>query len=791
MNIDHDPAALQARISELAAALQAAEAARQKAEEQLQEAEAKYRTLVEQIPAITYIVDVRGPLGTTIYISPRVKDILGYTQDEWLADPDLWIKLLHPGDHDWVLAEVNRQNATGAHLHLMYRSLTRTGKIVWFQNQSSIMLDEHGQPRYTHGIMLDITKLKEAEAELQQYKAHLEEQVTARTTELSRANQELTTLNRITQTITSTYYDLFTLLKAIAQELVALFNARNSGVTLLDDARTHLTVVADYSSNPQEVSTEGIVLPLENNLSSQHVVNTGHSIIVPDAQTSPLTTAIHDLMRLRRTQNLMIAPLLARGEVIGTIGIDTDDAQHAFTTSELTLLETIAGQIAGVIENTRLFETERAARQQAERLYAAATTLSSTLHPQQVGERILAELKQVVPYDSASIQVLTPAGRLRFIGGVGLPDLTSILQVEFDPYAARIPNAEVLRTQTPFIVSDVSQYPDFSQGILGQAQAQSWLGVPLLFGERLIGMLTLDKQQTNFYTPAQAQVALAFAAQAAIALENARLFAEAQRAREVAEAANQAKSLFLSNVSHELRTPLTAILGFTRIIQKRLEEVVLPACTPSDPKWPRAVQQVRENLGIILAEGERLTGMVNDVLDLAKIEAGKVEWKRHPVLLTEVVAHAALATRPLFEQKGLQFINELPPVETVPLVVGDEARLVQVVVNLFSNAVKFTERGSVTCQLRLQADHVQLRVTDTGIGIAAHNLLRVVEEFVQVGDALTDKPHGTGLGLAICRHIVEQHGGRFWAESQGLGHGSTFIFTLPIAKQETQPHVPA
>jgi PAS domain S-box-containing protein len=254
--------------------------------------------------------------------------------------------------------------------------------------------------------------------------------------------------------------------------------------------------------------------------------------------------------------------------------------------------------------------------------------------------------------------------------------------------------------------------------------------------------------------------------------------AEVQRAKEAAEAANQAKSTFLATVSHELRTPLTSVLGFAKLIKKRMQEAVVPAVDTSDRRVARALNQVTENLDIIVSEGERLTALINNLLDLAKIEAGKVEWEMRPTAVSEVIVRAVTATRTLAEQKQLDLVTDITP--GLPLLVGDFDRLLQVLINLLSNAIKFTPAGSVTCRAWGEGSHVLVSVSDTGIGLAPQDLGRVFDQFVQIGNTLTDKPMGTGLGLPICKQIVEQHGGSIWVESE-LGRGSRFIVRLPIA----------
>lgn len=248
------------------------------------------------------------------------------------------------------------------------------------------------------------------------------------------------------------------------------------------------------------------------------------------------------------------------------------------------------------------------------------------------------------------------------------------------------------------------------------------------------------------------------------------------------------KTDFISTVSHELRTPLTSVLGFASIVLEKLEEKVFPAIPSGDRKQQKHIDRVRRNLEIIVAEAERLTVLIDDVLDIAKMEAGKVEWKAESLSMAEVLERGIAATSALVERQNLTLTCNVEP--NLPQIVGDRDRLIQVVINLLSNAVKFTEDGGLTCRLYRRDDEIRVEIADTGMGIAPEDLPKVFDKFQQVGETLTDKPKGTGLGLPICQQIVEHHGGRIWAESQ-LGAGSTFIFTLPLTQtaldSETEP----
>jgi len=336
---------------------------------------------------------------------------------------------------------------------------------------------------------------------------------------------------------------------------------------------------------------------------------------------------------------------------------------------------------------------------------------------------------------------------------------------------------QVWETEQPVVVADYDTWPGRQAGTR-QGLFGSMAGVPLKSGERFLGVLSLayDAGDRRVFGDTEVKMLERFAHFAAIALDNARLYAEAQAAREVAEAADRAKSAFLASVSHELRTPLTSVLGFAKVIKKKMDAIA-PIIVNGDPKAARAIEQMNANLDIIVSEGSRLTALINDVLDLAKIESGKIEWHMRPVSIRDIIEQSAVATASLFESKNLPVTLELA--DDLPEVTGDHDRLVQVMINLLSNAAKFTPEGSVTCRAHLDGDHLVVSVIDTGIGIHAADCERVFEQFVQVGDGITDKPKGTGLGLSISKQIVEHHGGKIWVESE-LGKGSNFSFTLPI-----------
>ena len=237
------------------------------------------------------------------------------------------------------------------------------------------------------------------------------------------------------------------------------------------------------------------------------------------------------------------------------------------------------------------------------------------------------------------------------------------------------------------------------------------------------------------------------------------------------------KTELTSTVSHELRTPLTSVLGFTKLIQKRFQSVIMTKFVPENKKEERAVKQINQNLSVIISEGTRLTNLINDVLDISKMEAGKLDWNMQKHDLRGVIDQAVAAASGLFEKNPkVQLIQEI---STTPVLIVDADRIIQVLLNLISNAVKFTDAGVVTIRSIMNKDSFTIEVKDEGIGITKSDCTKVFEKYKQVGEQNGNRPKGTGLGLPISKEIIEHHNGKIWVNSE-LGKGSTFAFYLPL-----------
>ncbi len=304
--------------------------------------------------------------------------------------------------------------------------------------------------------------------------------------------------------------------------------------------------------------------------------------------------------------------------------------------------------------------------------------------------------------------------------------------------------------------------------IVLRAGYRALLIVPLLRPRGIVGILVVRRKQPGEFPQSTIDLLETFADQSVLAIQNARLFREIEEKGRELEVASKHKSQFLANMSHELRTPLNAILGYTELIL--------------DSIYGEPTEKMRTVLERLQANGKHLLGLINDVLDLSKIEAGQLTLSLDDYSLSDVVHGVVSAVEPLAAEKRLAFKAEVAP--DLPTGRGDGRRLSQVLLNLVGNAIKFTDKGEVAIRASATNGAFTVAVCDTGPGIPAADQAKIFEEFQQADSSITRKKGGTGLGLSIAKRIIEMHGGRIWVESEP-GKGSTFYFSLPV-RVETQ-----
>jgi signal transduction histidine kinase len=536
--------------------------------------------------------------------------------------------------------------------------------------------------------------------------------------------------------------------------------------------------VAQHNYTPDALEAAHRVFPAR----PTRALFTGRTILeravvhISDVEVDPE----HQHQVLRRAigwRSGLFVPMLREGAPIGVIEVARAEP-GPFSDNEIELLKTFADQAVIAVENVRLFNELQARTgeltQSVEQLTAlgeVSRAVSSTLDVETVLDTIVSRANQLAGADGCSIFEYDEAAEQFELRATHNDDTEFVEALRATPLRkgeGLMGRAAEMRE--PVQVADITQpgaYQSSARDTLIRFGYRAVLSVPLLREDQIIGSLSFNRKAPGEFSAEVVDVLKTFATQSALAIQNARLFREIADKSAQLEAASRHKSEFLANMSHELRTPLNAIIGFSEILAAKM--------------FGEINEKQTEYLQDILESGRHLLSLINDILDLSKIEAGRMELEVAEFDLPTAIENALILVRERASRRGIRLGSTIDP--HLGMLSGDERKVKQVLLNLLSNALKFTpEGGRIDVGARLHDQVAEVSVMDTGIGIAPADQEAVFEEFRQVGTA-DKKAEGTGLGLALSRKFIELHGGTIWVKSH-VGQGSTFTFTLPVRREE-------
>jgi signal transduction histidine kinase len=470
------------------------------------------------------------------------------------------------------------------------------------------------------------------------------------------------------------------------------------------------------------------------------------------------------LVDVAGARTILTVPLLKDDEAVGALAIYRQEVRP-FNDKQIALVQNFAAQAVIAIENARLLNELRQSLQQQTATADVLKVISrSTFDLQAVLNTLVESAARLC--QAENVQIFLRDGevyRLTAYNGFSPEYQEYVKQHPITPGRGTLVARTALEV-APVHIPDVLADPEYTWHE-GQRLAgfRAMLGVPLLREGSCVGVMAMTRATPQPFTTRQIELVTTFADQAVIAIENVRLFDEIQDKSRQLEEASQHKSQFLANMSHELRTPLNAILGYTELM--------------ADGAYGEPSEKMMGVLKRLESNGKHLLGLINDVLDLSKIEAGQLVLELSDYSVQDIAQTVRSTLEPLAADKKLAFKLEVAP--QLPPGRGDGRRLTQVLINLVGNAIKFTDAGEVAIKAEANNDSFHVSVRDTGPGISAADQAKLFQEFQQADNAITKKKGGTGLGLAISKRIIEMHGGKIWVESQP-GQGSTFAFTLPV-----------
>ena len=597
-----------------------------------------------------------------------------------------------------------------------------------------------------------------------------------RTRELTEALEQQTATSEVLHVISSSPGELQPVFDAILNNATRICQA-NFGTLFLREGEA-LRVAAHHGSLTKAWDKQwgvGTLIQADASLQAFQTLSRRQPLQVVDLSKASSYLARNpkavNSVEVGGIRTMVTVPMLKDTEAIGVITIFRTEVRE-FTDKQIALVTSFAAQAVIAIENARLLgelrqRTDELSRSVGElrALGEVSRAVNSTLDLQTVLATIVAKAVQLSGTEAGAIYAYDETQREFHLSATyGMdPELIDALTHQHIGLDAPIFTSVALRGE-PVQTADLRREAASELGdIILHAGYLARLMAPLVRGEQIVGILVVRRKAPGEFPQNTIDLMKTFAAQSVLAIQNARLFHEIEDKGHQLEVASRHKSQFLANMSHELRTPLNAILGYTELIL--------------DSIYGEAPEKMRGVLERVQANGKHLLGLINDVLDLSKIEAGQLTLSLSDYSLTNLVQGVYVAVEPLASKKNLALTTKIAP--SLPAGYGDERRLAQVLLNLVGNAIKFTDKGEVAIEASLSNGSFRVAVRDSGPGIAAADQAKIFEEFQQVDNTSTREKGGTGLGLAISKRIVEMHGGGISVESQ-LGKGSTFTIKLPV-----------
>jgi signal transduction histidine kinase/DNA-binding response OmpR family regulator/PAS domain-containing protein len=620
------------------------------------------------------------------------------------------------------------------------RFQTSDGRTIWVRSIFKLERNPESQPIKIVGSSQDITDRKTNEL-TQAAITHISD--TALT--VSRIEDLIKTVHNVTGTLipAKNFY-------------VALYNSET-------DLMTFPYYVDEYDQPmPPQKLGRGL---------TSHVIRTGRPLRATPEIYTELEESGEVIGGGTRSVDWLGVPLRSETAVRGVMAVQSYDPSIRITERHKEILTILGVQVTAAIERLQA----RAALQRRNTYLSASSEIgrlvTSTLELNTIFTRTVNLVSERFGFYYAAIYTIEETGSniiLREATGAAGEKMKA--QKYMLPVGSQTIVGMVADTGESKLVDDISAEPLYQPNPL-LLDTQSEVAVPLRIGSRIVGVIDIQSTQTSAFTQDDISVLQSLADQVTVAIDNARSYELSQQAIRELREVDQIKSQFLANMSHELRTPLNSIIGFSRVILKGIDGAVTD------------LQQ--QDLTAIYNSGQHLLGLINDVLDLARIEAGKMELNFEEVHLSEMVTSVMSTAKGLVKEKRIQLLQRIPA--DMPPVRGDTMRVRQVLLNLISNASKFTDEGSITVEALVQKGptgkmEALINVIDTGPGISLEDQKKLFQAFSQVDGSATRRSGGSGLGLSICANLVQLHGGRIGVHSE-VERGSTFYFTIPLFDQ--------